>query len=100
MHYAFQDRENLYILMDYLGGGDLRYHISRQKKFTENQASNKNFFCFKKALIICLLFFLLKKTTVNVKYFIYSFFYLRLLHKKFLNERRENKIGLIKFLTK
>lgn len=43
MHYAFQDRENLFILMDYLGGGDLRYHISRQKKFTEKQSSiNKN----------------------------------------------------------
>jgi hypothetical protein len=40
MHYAFQDRENLFILMDYLGGGDLRFHISRHKKFTENQASN------------------------------------------------------------
>ena len=41
MHYAFQDRDNLFILMDYLGGGDLRFHISRQKKFTENQASKK-----------------------------------------------------------
>ena len=40
MHYAFQDKENLYILMDHLGGGDLRYHISRYRKFTENQASN------------------------------------------------------------
>jgi serine/threonine protein kinase len=42
MHYAFQDRENLFILMDYLGGGDLRFHISMQKIFTENQASNNN----------------------------------------------------------
>lgn len=40
MHFAFQDRENLYIMMDYLEGGDLRYHISRHKKFSENQASN------------------------------------------------------------
>lgn len=48
MHYAFQDRENLYILMDYLGGGDLRYHISRQKKFSENQASNLMLFSHKK----------------------------------------------------
>ena len=44
MHYAFQDRENLYILMDYLGGGDLRFHISRQKKFSENQASKINLY--------------------------------------------------------
>jgi serine/threonine protein kinase len=40
MHYAYQDKENLYIVMDYLNGGDLRYHICKQKKFTEDQASN------------------------------------------------------------
>ena len=36
MHYAFQDRENLYLVMDYLSGGDLRYHICRNRKFDEN----------------------------------------------------------------
>lgn len=35
MHYAFQDRENLYLVMDYLSGGDLRYHICRYRKFNE-----------------------------------------------------------------
>lgn len=35
MHYAFQDRENLYLVMDYLSGGDLRYHICRNRKFDE-----------------------------------------------------------------
>lgn len=30
---AFQDRENLYLLMDYIDGGDLRYHIGRRRKF-------------------------------------------------------------------
>ncbi len=39
MHYAFQDRENLYIIMDYLSGGDLRYHICKQRKFDEEQTS-------------------------------------------------------------
>ena len=39
MHYAFQDRENLYIVLDYLSGGDLRYHICKQKRFKEEQAS-------------------------------------------------------------
>lgn len=39
MHYAFQDFENLYLVLDYLYGGDLRYHISKQKKFTEEQTS-------------------------------------------------------------
>lgn len=37
MHYAFQDRENLYLVMDLLTGGDLRYHIARHRKFSEEQ---------------------------------------------------------------
>jgi serine/threonine protein kinase len=39
MHYAFQDYNNLYVVMDLLSGGDLRYHISRYKRFTEEQTS-------------------------------------------------------------
>ena len=35
MYYAFQDRENLYLVMDYLSGGDLRYHICRYRRFDE-----------------------------------------------------------------
>ena len=31
MHYAFQDRQNLYLVMDYLPGGDLRYHIGYRR---------------------------------------------------------------------
>lgn len=38
MHFAFQDRENLYLGMDLLTGGDLRYHISLAKRFSEEQA--------------------------------------------------------------
>ena len=37
MYYSFQDYEYLYLIMDLLKGGDLRYHISRHKKFTEEQ---------------------------------------------------------------
>lgn len=37
MHYAFQDNNNLYLVMDMLSGGDLRYHISRHRKFSEEQ---------------------------------------------------------------
>jgi serine/threonine protein kinase len=37
MYYSFQDTENLYLVMDLLTGGDLRYHISRYKKFNEEQ---------------------------------------------------------------
>ena len=33
MHYAFQDEKNLYLVMDILNGGDLRYHISEQTRF-------------------------------------------------------------------
>ena len=39
MYYAFQDRENLYLVMDYLSGGDLRYHICRNKRFSEEITS-------------------------------------------------------------
>lgn len=31
MHYAFQDRDNLYVVLDLLEGGDLRYHLSKHK---------------------------------------------------------------------
>jgi len=37
MQYSFQDFENLYIVLDLLNGGDLRYHVSRQRKFSESQ---------------------------------------------------------------
>ena len=37
MHFAFQDKDNLFIVMDYLTGGDLRYHICKQKRFNEEQ---------------------------------------------------------------
>lgn len=37
MHYAFQDRENLYLVMDLLNGGDLRYHYCKMKRFSEEQ---------------------------------------------------------------
>ena len=37
MQYAFQDRESLYLVMDLMPGGDLRYHLGRQKHFSEEQ---------------------------------------------------------------
>lgn len=39
IHYAFQDKDNLYLVLDHLTGGDLRYHITKTKKFTEEQSS-------------------------------------------------------------
>ncbi|CAD8049301.1 unnamed protein product [Paramecium primaurelia] len=46
MHASFQDRENLYLVMDLMQGGDLRYHLCKQKRFTEKQT---------KFFIVCLL---------------------------------------------
>ena len=37
MHFAFQDRENLFLVMDLLTGGDLRYHVARQRRFSEEE---------------------------------------------------------------
>ena len=37
MHYAFQDNDNLFLVIDNLNGGDLRYHCSRYRKFSEEQ---------------------------------------------------------------
>lgn len=37
MFFAFHDRENLYLVMDYMSGGDLRYHIGIHRRFTEEQ---------------------------------------------------------------
>jgi len=43
MQFAFQDFEHLYIVLDLLTGGDLRYHVSRQKRFSEEQTSKLNY---------------------------------------------------------
>ena len=37
MVYSFQDSDYLYLVMDYLTGGDLRYHLCHRKMFTEEQ---------------------------------------------------------------
>ena len=34
---AFQDYENLYLVMDLLTGGDLRYHLCRNQRFSEDE---------------------------------------------------------------
>lgn len=37
MHYAFEDKENLYLVIDLMSGGDLRYHIGKNRRFSEEQ---------------------------------------------------------------
>lgn len=54
MHYAFQDKDNLFIVLDYLSGGDLRFHICKQKRFNEEQSS-KGLINFLGFFIACLL---------------------------------------------
>lgn len=43
---SFQDRQNLYLVMDYLPGGDLRHLIAKSVSFTEEES---------KFIIACLL---------------------------------------------
>ncbi|CAK60256.1 unnamed protein product (macronuclear) [Paramecium tetraurelia] len=38
MWYAFQDRENLFLIIDLLTGGDLRFHLGKMRRFSEAQA--------------------------------------------------------------
>ena len=38
MHYSFQDKDNLYLVMDLLTGGDLRYHICKHHRFSEEKS--------------------------------------------------------------
>ena len=37
MNCAFQDYENLYLVMDLLTGGDLRYHLCKIRRFSEDE---------------------------------------------------------------
>ena len=39
MHYSFEDRDNLYLVIDLMSGGDLRYHIGKHRRFSEEQTS-------------------------------------------------------------
>ena len=43
MVYSFQDHEYLYLVMDLLPGGNLRYHLSMRRRFNEKQ--NKFLIC-------------------------------------------------------
>lgn len=36
-YYAFQDNQCLYLTLDYFNGGDLRYHITKHRRFPEEQ---------------------------------------------------------------
>lgn len=38
LHYAFQSQSKLYLVMDYLSGGSLAFHLRRRRKFPEDWA--------------------------------------------------------------
>lgn len=35
IEYAFQDKESLYLVTDFMPGGDLRYHLGKRIEFTQ-----------------------------------------------------------------
>ena len=39
LKYAFQDDENLFMVLDLMLGGDLRFHLEKSGPFTEKRAS-------------------------------------------------------------
>ena len=60
MHYAFQEKEYMYIVMDYKEGGDLRYHMNKKDaKFTEDQISNNN-------ILICRILYIMFDYRVRI----------------------------------
>ena len=71
MYYAFQDRENLYLVMDLLNGGDLRYHICRQRRFNEETTSK---FLFIRSCVILnhvyLIYALINYNLFNIGFFV------------------------------
>lgn len=46
---AFQDRDHLYLVMDLLNGGDLRFHMGKIRRFSEQQTSKD---CISRLLIV------------------------------------------------
>ncbi len=50
--YVFQDAEYLYMLMDLSSGGDLRYHIYKNKRFNEKETSKS--FLIEEFIIACI----------------------------------------------
>jgi len=52
MQYAFEDRDNLYLVIDLMDGGDLRFHIGKMRKFNEEQTST-NLLSFISFRILC-----------------------------------------------
>ena len=37
LYFSFQDKDNLYLILDYFSGGDLRYYLNKHIQFNEKQ---------------------------------------------------------------
>lgn len=49
MHYAFEDNQNLFLVIDLMSGGDLRFHIGKHRRFSEEQTK-----FFVACMLLCL----------------------------------------------
>jgi len=38
LHYSFQSREKLYFVLDYVNGGELFFHLQKERYFAEPRA--------------------------------------------------------------
>lgn len=38
LHYAFQTRSKLYLIMDFINGGELFFNLRREQRFSEDKA--------------------------------------------------------------
>eukprot|EP01114_Cavostelium_apophysatum_P000508 TRINITY_DN1045_c0_g1_i1.p1 TRINITY_DN1045_c0_g1~~TRINITY_DN1045_c0_g1_i1.p1 ORF type:complete len:412 (-),score=123.08 TRINITY_DN1045_c0_g1_i1:231-1466(-) len=47
LHYAFQTKDKLYMILDYINGGELFYHLKKEGRFAENRVK------FYAAEIVC-----------------------------------------------
>lgn len=41
MNCSFQDKENIYMLFDYMSGGDLQEHLDKEGKFSEEETRRR-----------------------------------------------------------
>ena len=58
LQFAFQDAAHLYLIMEFVNGGELFFHLKKEKKFSEARAK------FYAAEIICALEYLHKNGVI------------------------------------
>jgi len=55
LHYSFQTSDKLYFVLDYVNGGELFFHLQRERTFTEDRFVYRVDLCFVR---ICSRFFI------------------------------------------